>query len=304
MVLTRRLLSENLGGSMAKLRWMVALFLLPILLPVLAYSTPAEAAASRYVALGDSFTAGPLIPNQHGSPIGCLRSDHNYPSLLAARLNAATFVDVSCSGADSTDMTAAQGVLLGTNPPQFNALNADTTLVSLGIGGNDIGYTGIFETCAELSFTNPFGSPCKSHFGSQLNQRITDTAPKIAAVLRGIHDRAPQARVLVVGYLRLMPSGIGCWPVVPISWGDVSYLDGVERSLNTMLADQASQHGATFVDAYQGGNGHDMCAASSAKWVEGLVPTELAAPIHPNALGMSVVADRAAAALSATAGSA
>lgn len=297
---------------MVTVRSMMALFRFPvrfsvrfpifmIAVLVLAVTAPAEAAASRYVALGDSFTAGPLIPNQHGSPIGCLRSDHNYPSLLAARLQPATFVDASCSGADTTDMTAPQSVTLGTNPPQFDALTADTTLVSVGIGGNDIGYTGIFETCAELSFNNPFGSPCKNHFGGQLDQRIADTAPKIAAMLRGIHDRAPQARVLVVGYLRLLPSGSGCWPLVPIAVGDVPYLDGVERSLNAMLADQASAGGADFVDAYQGGNGHDMCALPGAKWVEGLVPTNLAAPIHPNATGMGVVADRAAVTLGASA---
>ena len=280
---------------MITVRWMLALFLVA----VLAVATPAAAAASRYVALGDSFTSGPLIPNQHGSPIGCLRSDHNYPSLLAGRLHPDTFVDVSCGGADSTDMTTAQGVTLGTNPPQFDALTADTTLVSVGIGGNDIGYTGIFETCAGLSLKNPFGSPCKNRIGGQLDQRIADTAPKIAAVLRGIHERAPQARVLVVGYLRLLPSGSGCWPLVPIAVGDVPFLDGIERTLNAMLADQASQGGADFVDAYQGGNGHDMCAGSSAKWVEGLVPTNLAAPIHPNATGMSIVADRAAASLGA-----
>ncbi|HZB30688.1 MAG TPA: SGNH/GDSL hydrolase family protein [Streptosporangiaceae bacterium] len=279
---------------MVTVRWMMALFMVAVLAIT---TTPAEAAASRYVALGDSFTAGPLIPNQHGSPIGCLRSDRNYPSLLADRLNPDTFVDVSCSGADTTDMTSAQGVTLGTNPPQFDALTADTTLVSVGIGGNDIGYTGIFETCAKLSFSNPFGSPCKNRFGNQLDQRIADTTPKIAAVLRGIHERAPQARVLVVGYLRLLPSGSGCWPLVPIAAGDVPFLDGVERKLNAMLATQASQGGAEFVDAYQGGDGHDMCAAPSAKWVEGLVPTDLAAPIHPNARGMSVVADRAAATL-------
>jgi lysophospholipase L1-like esterase len=280
---------------MITLRWLMALFLVP----VLAVTARAEAAASRYVALGDSFTAGPLIPNQHGSPIGCLRSDHNYPSLLAGRLHPATFVDASCSGADTTDMTAPQSATLGTNPPQFDALTADTTLVSVGIGGNDIGYTDIFETCARLSFNNPFGSPCKNRFGGQLDQRIADTVPKIAAMLRGIHERAPQTRVLVVGYLRLLPSGSGCWPLVPVAVGDVPFLDGVERNLNAMLADQASQGDADFVDAYQGGNGHDMCAAPTVKWVEGVVPTNLAAPIHPNAVGMSVVADRAAATLAA-----
>src|ERR1700738_2192663 len=66
------------------------------------------ATTSRYVALGDSFTSGPLIPNQRLDSLGCLRSDHNYPALLAARLKVGTFVDASCSGAQTTDMTAAQ----------------------------------------------------------------------------------------------------------------------------------------------------------------------------------------------------
>jgi lysophospholipase L1-like esterase len=280
---------------MVVLRWAVAL----LLVPVLVVPARAEAAAGRYVALGDSFTAGPLIPLPYGSPLGCLRSDHNYPALVARSLAPDTFVDVSCSGADTGDMTSPQEVTLGTNPPQFNALTEDTTLVSVGIGGNDIGYSGIFDTCADLSFDNPFGTPCKKHYGNELDQRISATAPKIAAVLQEIHQRAPNAQVLVVGYPRLLPEGRGCWPVVPVAWGDVPFLDGVERSLNAMLADQAGQHGARFVDAYQGGNGHDMCAAPSRKWVEGVIPTSPAAPNHPNAVGMRVVADRVVAALTA-----
>src|SRR4051794_10127159 len=54
-------------------------------------------AGGRYVALGDSFTSGPLIPRQHGKPFACLRSDHNYPSLVAHALRAGVFADVSCS---------------------------------------------------------------------------------------------------------------------------------------------------------------------------------------------------------------
>jgi lysophospholipase L1-like esterase len=283
---------------MAARRWVIALILLP-LLAVPAVPAQAEDAVARYVALGDSFTAGPLIPVQYGTPLGCLRSTNNYPAVVARRLGPGAFVDVSCSGADTGDMTSPQDVTLGTNPPQFNALTADTTLVTVGIGGNDIGYTGIVQTCAELSFTNPFGAPCKARFGSRLDQRIADTAPKVATVLEGIRQRAPQAQVLVVGYLRLLPSGRGCWPVVPLAWGDVPFLDGVERSLNDMLADEAQQHGARFVDAYAGGDGHDMCALPTQKWVEGLIPTSPAAPIHPNATGMRVVADRVAAAVSA-----
>jgi lysophospholipase L1-like esterase len=280
---------------MVTLRWLVAL-----LFVFFVSAAPAHAdTGSRYVALGDSFTAGPLIPTQHGTPAGCLRSTNNYPGLVSRRLSTDTFVDVSCSGADSGDMTSSQSVTLGTNPPQFNALTSATTLVTVGIGGNDIGYADIVTTCAELSFSNPFGAPCKARFGDELDRRIADTAPKIAAVLSGIHERAPQAKVLVVGYLRLLPEGRGCWPVVPLAQGDVPYLDAAERSLNAMLADEADRHDAGFVDAYAGGNGHDMCAPASRKWVEGIVVTSPAAPVHPNAAGMRVVADRVVAALSA-----
>jgi lysophospholipase L1-like esterase len=291
---------------MAARRWVKLLIPLP-LLALLAVPAapvaPAQAAAvtARYVALGDSFTAGPLIPIQHGTPLGCLRSTKNYAAVAARQLSVGTFVDVSCSGADTGDMTAAQDVTPGTNPPQFTALTADTTLVTLGIGGNDIGYTDIFQTCAELSFRNPFGAPCMAEFGDELDQRIADTAPKVAAVLEGIRERAPQARILVVGYLRLLPASRGCWPVVPVARGDVPWLDGIEQSLNGMLEDQAERHGAGFVDAYAGGSGHDMCASPGEKWVEGLVPTSLAAPIHPNAAGMAVVAGRVVAAIEAAA---
>jgi lysophospholipase L1-like esterase len=288
---------------MAARRWVKPLILLP-LLAILAVpaapAAPAQAAVTtRYVALGDSFTAGPLIPVQHGTPLGCLRSTKNYAAVAARRLSVGTFVDVSCSGADTGDMTAAQDVTPGTNPPQFDALTADTTLVSVGIGGNDIGYTEIFQTCAELSLRNPFGAPCMARFGDRLDQRIADTAPKVDAVLEGIRQRSPQARILVVGYLRLLPASRGCWPLVPLARGDVPWLDDIEQSLNGMLENEAEQHGARFVDAYAGGTGHDMCASPGRKWVEGLVPTSLAAPIHPNAAGMAVVAGRVVAAVEA-----
>ncbi len=264
----------------------------------LARAAPARAAGVRYVALGDSFTAGPFIPHRHGRPIGCLRSDHNYPSLVARALRPATFTDVSCSAARTADLTHPQSVLLGHNPPQLDAVTPDTTLVTLGIGGNDIGYSHIVLTCAALSVTAPTGAPCARHFGATLDRSIADTAPKIAAALRAIHARAPRARVLVVGYPRALPARLGCWPAVPAAAGDVPYLDGVERRLNAMLAEQARLGGATFVDTYTTSARHDMC--SSDKWVEGVIVTNPAAPVHPNAAGMRAVADRVLAVLGAS----
>src|SRR3954447_4121541 len=120
-------------------RWMA----LVAMVPALIMGGPAQAAGGRYIALGDSFTAGPLIPHRHGTPIACLRSDHNYPALVARLLEPAAFTDVSCSAATTEDMTRAQPVLFGHNIPQLDAVTRDSTLVTIGIGGNDIGYSRI-----------------------------------------------------------------------------------------------------------------------------------------------------------------
>lgn len=258
----------------------------------------ARVAGGRYVALGDSFTAGPLIPRNSGTPFACLRSDHNYPSLVARALRAGEFVDVSCSAATTADMFRPQRVLFSSNPAQLDAVTPDTALVTVGIGGNDVGFSRTLYTCAGLSLTAPRGAPCMRHFGSTLTGRVAATAPRIAAVLKRIHERAPRALVLVVGYLRILPSSTGCWPSVPAAAGDVPYLDRVERSLNRMLADEARHAGALFVDDYRGGTGHDMC--STRRWVEPILITHAAAPVHPNAIGMRVVAGRVVATYAAT----
>jgi lysophospholipase L1-like esterase len=258
--------------------------------------------ATRYVSLGDSYTAGPLIPELTGSPAGCARSTSNFPSLVAAGTHAASFTDDSCQGADTTNMTKPESVPLGTNPPQDNALSSSTTLVTLQIGGNDINFINIVINCTELSLTNPFGAPCKHHYTSggtdRLKEAVNATAPKVAADLQGIHADAPNARVLLVGYPAILPnSGDGCWPVVPIAYGDVPYLRGVEQGLNAMLATVAAANNATFVNTYTASIGHDACRAPGVKWVEGLVPTSPAAPFHPNALGEKGMAQQVLAAL-------
>jgi lysophospholipase L1-like esterase len=256
----------------------------------------------HYVALGDSYTSGPLIPSLTGSPAGCLRSTHSYPFVVAAGTGAVTFTDASCAGATTADMTHAQSVPLGTNPPEDNALSSTTTLVTLQISGNDIGFIGIIKHCTTLSLTNPFGSPCKDHYTSggtdQLRAEINAAAPKVAADLQGIHADAPNARVYLVGYPVILPnSGGGCWPLVPIAYGDVPYLRGVEQALNSMLASVAAANRATFVDTYTASIGHDVCQAPGTKWVEGLIPTSPAAPFHPNRLGEQEMARQVLAAL-------
>ncbi len=258
-------------------------------------------APEHYVALGDSYASGPGLPEQRTDPIGCQRSTHNYPALLAQTLGIRDYTDVSCGGARTDDMTAPQPVRPGPNPAQFDALRPDTDLVTLSIGGNDINIGGLWLTCARLGATDPSGDPCKRQAtagGTDLYaQRIAAAARKVAQALESIRQRSPRATVLLVGYLRILPPTTGCYPAFPVARGDVPYVDEVERQLTAMLAAQAGKHGAVFVDSYAGSLGHDACQRSGAKWVEGTTPASAAAPDHPNLTGMRQVAGFALAAL-------
>jgi lysophospholipase L1-like esterase len=277
-------MTQSIPSRSRQLLWLLISALVALALFAVA---AAGARAANYVALGDSYAAGPLIPNPV-LPLGCLKSDHNYPHLAAPGIGL-TLRDASCSGATTVNMTNPQNVEPdGPNPPQFNSLDASTTVVSLTIGGNDIGFSEVAQSCITL---NPFSHPCLDKYDAggvdQLKARIEATAPKVAAVLAGIKSRSPSAKIYVVNYPAIFPeTGFGCWPQMPIGFQDVPYLRSTEQRLNSMLATQASAAGATLVSWYNASIGHDACKSSSTRWVEPLVPGELAAPIHPNQAGM------------------
>jgi hypothetical protein len=267
---------------------------------------PAEPGAEpdAYVALGDSFTSGPFIPVPQLDPAGCLRSDHNYPHLVQAALGLPRFRDVSCSGASTDDMTQPQDVTPGpANPPQLDALDEGTAIVTLGIGGNDMGFLSIGINCASLL---PVGTPCQDRYVvngvDEISRRITETGPKVAAVLQAIHDRAPDARVLVVNYLPILPEAnaynpLLCFAQLPFAPEDVPYLRAKQYELNGMLAEQATANDTELVDAYSAGIGHDACQLPLVRWVEPLVPLSPAAPVHPNLFGMQGTAQAVLAAI-------
>ncbi|MBW8481296.1 SGNH/GDSL hydrolase family protein [Actinomadura parmotrematis] len=268
----------------------------PALLGVLALAPApaASAATAEYVALGDSMASGPLIPDVTG-PVACGRSTHNYAHELTAKIGAAVFRDVTCSGADSDDMfNPQQTSLLGqtsvTVPPQLDALAATTTLVTLTVGGNDAGLIGVAEDCVKL---DPTAATCRSEHTSggvdQVAQRVDAFGPRLAAVLDAVHQRAPQARVVVTGY-GLYIKAHGCWPVVPVLPSDADWLQGLVNRLNAVISAQAAAHGATYVDLVGPSAGHDACQSAAKKWIEGYVPVNLAAPLHPNRNGEAAYA--------------
>jgi lysophospholipase L1-like esterase len=271
--------------------------------PAAAAAVGSSAAAYRapsgpVVALGDSYTAGALLPlDALAKPSGCLRSDKAYPVLVAHALGA-PLKDAACASAGVKNMTQAQQTYLlkaylGTNPAQLTALAPDDRLVLLTLSGDDMGFLNVLQECVKLSFTRPWGSPCEAYYSKggtdQLAAGVTAEGPKMAEVLAAIAARAPRARIVVVGYPDMFPQS-GCWPKVPITDGDVAYLRGIEVKVNAMLAATAWAAGATFVNTYTPTTGHDFCQPESVRDVEGLLPGSLALPFHPNARGQAAMA--------------
>jgi lysophospholipase L1-like esterase len=278
---------------------------------------PAEAAPSAnagpktMVALGDSFAAGPLVPVQVEQPWGCLRSSLNYAHQVAQAL-ALELTDVTCSGASTKHMWETHGVspdkemaqygmpVLAPdhpgNPPQLEALRPDTDVVTLQIGGNDIGFGGIATTCAEAALR--LGSCQDAVAAGHPFDRIAQTAPKIAAVLEEIHRRSPGADIHVLGYSGIFRIGpTAACPAMGVGEDDAQYLRSIHEALNDMIrtvaeaADRSYRAATSYVDVYGPSEGHTACDPPAIRWVEPFVPVNAAAPVHPNLGGMTAIRD-------------
>ncbi|MFD4457894.1 SGNH/GDSL hydrolase family protein [Nocardia sp. NPDC058480] len=252
----------------------------------------ASAPAMSYVALGDSYTAAPgLLEPVPGSPPLCTRSVSNYPHRLAAATGW-ELTDVSCASAATAHMTTAQ---YPDQPPQFDALSPRTRVVTYQIGGND---DNLFQTmvmsCIAVNLGNAadVGAPCRDTWGSRFSDDIAVNEPAMGAAIARIATLAPNARVYVVGYPAVLPESGRCYPQIPLSTGDIAYARGVEQELNAALRRQAEANGASYVDIYTPGIGHDACRDAATRWVEPPVPGQLnATPVHPNAAGQQATAD-------------
>ncbi|MFE9421635.1 SGNH/GDSL hydrolase family protein [Kitasatospora sp. NPDC006697] len=303
--------ARNLLGGLALAAVLGALCTAP--------ATADTSAGPSYVALGDSYAAGAGVPDQSAGL--CLRSDRNYGHLVAAALNASSYTDTTCAAAKIKDLASPQvDAVIPVNAAQFDSLTPATTLVTLGIGGNDLGASplgigDVIATCVAGAVVNPAGTPCKDVYAhghwafdwsslswqwvwgeDTLADRIDAAAPQLAAALQQVHARSPHAKVLLVGYPSVLPADAStCAGRQPVTVGDVAYLHGILQRLNAMLADTAAANGARYVDTLTPTAGHDACADD--RWIEGALPGSPAVPFHPNATGEQAMAAAVLAAL-------
>lgn len=245
---------------------------------------------SRYVALGSSMAAGPGIrPRATGSPWQAGRSQRNYPHLVAARLGL-DLVDVTFSGATTANILAERqrGA-----PPQISALDGTEELVTITIGGNDVGYVQMLFAAGlpqPLRAVPWLGSMVRTQVDRQARQAaLRDVRVSLQNVGREVRMRCPQARVCFVDYLTLLPPA--GTPAPPLSAVDTETGRWVAEELEQATAEAAAQTGCELVRVGEPSRSHH--AWSQEPWTTkfGLPLPGRPAPLHPNAAGMRAVAD-------------
>ncbi|MEN8675168.1 SGNH/GDSL hydrolase family protein [Nocardioides sp.] len=249
-----------------------------------------------YVAMGDSYTAAPLFPLAEQEQInGCLRSDQNYPALVASQLDV-PLIDVSCSGASTTSMFAAQRFIDNERPPQLDSLTSDTDLVTLGIGANDFRYfSKMIFTCLKVAKRDPEGSPCRDKNltpkgRDRIERHLGEIRRNVSRVVRTIGRKAPNAQILLVGYPQLLPAEGTCRNKLPLAVGDYAYTRDLNLRLSNAVRKGGVKAGAEFVDLVEASQGHDIC--SKEPWVAGIRGApKRAMGLHPYPAEQQAVAD-------------
>lgn len=259
--------------------------------PAEATGSPASAptAYDEYVALGDSYTAAPLVPPTDTSN-ACLRSGINYPALVAQGLPGTALTDVSCSGAATENMTSPQRGMTGAVPPQFDALRRGTDLVTIGLGGNDDGlFAAVLGDCTKLASSDPAGSPCTARFEGKTDASLEQIRSNLADVVSGVRKRSPKARILLVGYPQIVPESGTC-DDLPLADGDYALARQVNEDLNDAVEEAAGETEAEYVDLWDPSAGHDICG--DEPWINGRVTSaDRALAYHPLAVEQQAVAE-------------
>ena len=224
---------------------------------------PAHAASTvNYVALGDSYSSGVGAGSESGS---CGQSPNAYPALWATANAPASFTFAACSGATTSDVISSQ----------LSSLGASTTLVSITIGGNDVGFSSIMETCV-LEST----SSCESAV-SAAEQYANNTLPgELNTMLADIHSDAPNARIIVLDYPDFYDLSVSI--CIGLSRADHQALDNGINDLDGVLQTAAAQNSDTFADVRAQFSGHELC--DGAGWLNSIT-LPIDDSYHPTATG-------------------
>ncbi|MFJ8744566.1 SGNH/GDSL hydrolase family protein [Embleya sp. NPDC127516] len=233
-----------------------------------AFVTPTAhaASASNYAALGDSYSAGVGAGNYLPDSGACKRSANSYPALWNNSHPGGGFAFVACSGAKTADVRAGQ----------LSVLNSATTLVTISIGGNDAGFVDTVKSCV-LGSEND----CSVAVDKAKTYATTKLPADLDATYAQIRNRAPNARLVVLGYPRLFELG-GCF--LGMSTYKRTILNQAADTLADITRGRAGAANADYADVRNRFAGHGVCGSNP--WING-IKLPIDESYHPNGAGQS-----------------
>lgn len=249
---------------------------------------PGLPANSLYVAMGSSFASGPGVTVSADIPANrCARSQDNYAHQLA-RKRGLTLIDVTCSGAKTSHILGPWNEL----PPQIEAVKPETRLVTITIGGNDVGYVGgvLAGSCAAAGGP-PAGSPFKScpPIPTATDQDWDTLAKSMRQIVQDVRTRAPQARIIFVEYVRMLPEKGSC-PQADPGAEATRRAKAAGQALSRVTREAARLEKVEVLPVDTLSKGRDAC--SPFPWITGYPRAGEASfvPYHPNLEGMTAIA--------------
>ena len=271
----------------------VTLVLLAAALAVILYQAKQTPAGNpEYVALGSSFAAGAgLGPLEGGSPLLCARSVNGYPQQLARALRL-SIVDMSCGGAKTRHLLSGGQFFQG---PQIRTIGSQTRLVTITVGGNDIGYISDLSLLAARHSDTAWGWLVRRVWSGPVPVKDRNWAKledEMLATIRTIHEQAPRAHVVVATYPTILPATGSCERVV-VTDVEAEIVRQVGDRFAETAGSAAAKGGAILIDMHQLGAAHSACSA--APWTSGYSGI---APFHPTLAGARATAQAIVDALS------
>lgn len=248
------------------------------------------------VIIGDSFASGEGNDDYGtlGSDQRCHGSDNSYGRAVAATLDMDDRVSfVACTGAVVRDLSRRRKG----QAPQLDALDADTSLVTVTIGGNDLGWVKELEACIAA-----VGRACEPGTDRDkfLSHRIEAMGPVLEKTYNEIQARAPHARIVVAGYPRFFPEE----PHSTYTQGPLGAIDVFSTKtqewanlrltqFNKVIRQATEAAGVEYVDMTNAFEGHEITTDNpwyhGIEYRAGLEPLE-SGSFHPNTAGQARMA--------------
>jgi len=224
------------------------------------------AAGATYAALGASYSSR-VGTGSYTVDSACKRSVYAYPYLWTQKHAGTALSFVACSGAKTSDLLSTQ----------IQAVTSATTLVTMTIGGNDIGFANLIYQCT------------LSDCSAALDSARANLAATLGAALDNVYTTvmsraATGAKIVVLGYPRVF-SGASCFGSLGISATEETKANQLSDALDQLTATRAATDGVTYKSAVSAFTGHAVC--SSSAWLNGLNLFNTGESYHPNRAGHS-----------------